>query len=154
MDFLKPYTAQLLSLLRIMSGLLVLQHGTTKYLNFPAGPMNNASPMTMSGAAGLFELVGGVLVVVGLFTRPVAFLLSGMTAVAYFYAHSSGGFFPILNARRAGGALLFRFPLSRRGRWWSVERRPGVAQGGLNLETCSTGFSSPQGRGEGDASSV
>ena len=52
MDFLKPYTAQLLSLLRIMSGLLVLQHGTTKYLNFPAGPMNNASPMTMSGAAG------------------------------------------------------------------------------------------------------
>src|SRR6476646_3945457 len=85
MDFLKPYTAQLLSLLRIMSGLLVLQHGTTKYLNFPAGPMNNASYQTMSGAAGLFELVCGALLVIGLFTRPAAFLLSGMTAVAYFY---------------------------------------------------------------------
>jgi putative oxidoreductase len=59
MDFLRPYTPHLLSVLRIMSGLLVLQHGTTKYLNFPAGPMNNASPLTMSGAAGLFELVFG-----------------------------------------------------------------------------------------------
>jgi hypothetical protein len=58
MDFLKPYTAQLLSVLLIMSGLLVLQHlqhGMTKYLNYPAGPMNNASPMTMSGAAGLLR---------------------------------------------------------------------------------------------------
>ena len=53
MDFLRPYTQQLLSLLRIMSGLLVLQHGTTKYLNFPAGPMNNASPMTMSRRSGV-----------------------------------------------------------------------------------------------------
>jgi len=77
MDFLKPYTSQLLSVLRIMSGLLLLQHGTTKYLNFPVGPMNNASPTTMGGAAGLFELVGGVLIIIGLFTRPVAFILAG-----------------------------------------------------------------------------
>ena len=98
MDFLRPYQSQLLSVLRIMSGLLLLQHGTTKYLNFPVGPMNNASPMTMSGAAGILELVGGVLLIIGLFTRPVAFILSGMTAVAYFYAHAPRGFFPILNA--------------------------------------------------------
>jgi putative oxidoreductase len=98
MDFLKPYTSQLLALLRIMAGLLLLQHGTMKYLNFPTGPGNNASPFTMSGAAGLLELVGGVLIVIGLFTRPVAFILSGMLAVAYFYGHaSSGEFFPILN---------------------------------------------------------
>ena len=56
MNFLRPFSAQLLSLLRIMSGLLLLQHGTTKYLNFPVGPMNNASPMTMSGAAVLHAL--------------------------------------------------------------------------------------------------
>ena len=91
MKFLQPYTAQLLSTLRIMSGLLFLQHGTTKYLNFPASPMNNASPLTMGGAAGLIELVGGVLIVIGLFTRPVAFILSGTMAAAYFYIHSPQG---------------------------------------------------------------
>ena len=109
MDFLRPYVLPLLSVLRIMTGLLLLQHGTTKYLNFPAGPMNNASPTTMSGAAGLLELVGGVLLIIGLFTRPVAFILSGMCAVAYFYSHAPRGFFPILN----GGELaaLYSFVL-------------------------------------------
>src|SRR5262249_13058845 len=68
MAFLRPFRAQLLSLLRIMTGLLILQHGSGKYLNFPAGPMNNASPLTPGGAAGLIELVGGVLVTIGLFT--------------------------------------------------------------------------------------
>jgi putative oxidoreductase len=53
MDFLKPYTSPLLSLFRFMTGLLFLQHGTIKYLNIPVGPMNNASPATMSGAAGI-----------------------------------------------------------------------------------------------------
>ncbi|MBS0243270.1 MAG: DoxX family protein [Proteobacteria bacterium] len=98
-----------LSLLRFMSGLLVLQHGTTKYLNIPVGPMNNASPATMSGAAGLIELVCGVLVVVGLFTRPAAFLLSGMTAVAYFLVHAPRGFFPILNAGELAVLYCFVF---------------------------------------------
>jgi putative oxidoreductase len=84
-----------------MSGLLFLQHGTTKFLNFPVGPMNNISPMTLGGAAGIIELVGGVLLVLGLFTRPVAFIASGMTAVAYFIAHAPQGFYPLLN----GGEL-------------------------------------------------
>lgn len=101
MNFIAPWTAQLLSVLRIMSGLLLLQHGTTKYLSFPAGPMSGISPLSMSGIAGLLEIAGGVLLVVGLFTRPVAFILSGMMAVAYFYAHAPRGFFPILN----GGEL-------------------------------------------------
>ena len=101
MDFLRPYAPQLLSLLRFMSGLLLLQHGTSKYLNFPVGPMNNASPATMGGAAGIIELVAGVLLVVGLFTRPAAFIAAGMCAVAYFYAHAGRGFFPLLN----GGEL-------------------------------------------------
>lgn len=90
-----------------MSGLLLLQHGTTKYLSIPAGPMNNASPLSMSGAAGLIELIGGVLLVIGLFTRPVAFVVSGMCAVAYFYAHAPRGFFPLLNGGEL--AVLYSF---------------------------------------------
>ena len=109
MGFLAPYSGILLSVLRIMTGLLLLQHGTTKYLSIPVGPMNNASPMTLSGAAGIMELVGGVLLILGLFTRPVAFLLSGMTAAAYFIAHAPRGFYPILNGGEL--AILYCFVL-------------------------------------------
>lgn len=123
MDFLRPYTAQMLSILRIMSGLLLLQHGTAKFLNFPEGPMNNASPLTLSGAAGLIELVFGVLLVIGLFTRFSAFIASGMTAVAYFYAHAGRDFFPILN----GGELavlysfVFLYLAAAGGGPWAVD---------------------------------
>ena len=96
MAFLRPFRAQILSVLRVMAGLLILQHGTGKYLNFPVGPMNNASPLTPGGAAGLIELVGGVLITIGLFTRLAALILSGTMAVAYFYAHAPRGFCPIL----------------------------------------------------------
>lgn len=100
-EFLNRFEPVMLSLLRVMSALLILQHGTGKFLNFPVGPMNNRSIATMSGAAGAFELLCGTLLVIGLFTRLNAFLLSGMTAVAYFYAHAGRDFFPILN----GGEL-------------------------------------------------
>jgi putative oxidoreductase len=124
MNFLRPYAPQLLSVLRIMSGLLVLQHGTTKYLNFPVGPMNNASPMTMSGAAGLIELIFGALLVIGLLTRYAAFVLSGMTAVAYFYAHAPAGFFPILNRGELAALYCFVFLyLAAAGPGpWSIDR--------------------------------
>ncbi len=124
MDILRPYSAQLLSVLRIISGLLLLQHGTTKYLNFPVGPMNNASPLTMGGAAGVLELIGGIMLIIGLFTRPVAFVLSGMTAVAYFFSHAPRGAFPILN----GGELavlycfVFLYLAAAGGGAWSVDR--------------------------------
>lgn len=101
MSFLSSLSPLFLSVLRIMTGLLLLQHGTTKYLSIPATPMSGASPFSMGGAAGILELVGGVLLILGLFTRPVAFILSGMLAVAYFYAHAPQGFYPILN----GGEL-------------------------------------------------
>lgn len=97
MQFLRPYRPQLLSVLRIATGLLILQHGSGKYLNFPVGPMNNASPLTAGGAAGLIELAAGILITLGLFTRLAAFILSGTMAVAYFYAHAPRGFYPILN---------------------------------------------------------
>ena len=120
---LRPYTAQLLSILRIMSGLLLLQHGTTKFLNFPEGPMNNASPLTMSGAAGLIELVFGALLVIGLFTRFSAFVASGLTAVAYFYAHAGRSFFPILNGGELAVlySILFLYLAAAGGGPWSVD---------------------------------
>jgi putative oxidoreductase len=109
MKFLKPYSPFLLSALRIMSGLLLLQHGTTKYLSFPETQMSGASPASMSGAAGLIELVGGGLIVAGLFTRPVSFIVSGMLAVAYFYAHAGRDFFPILNGGELAALYCFVF---------------------------------------------
>jgi putative oxidoreductase len=124
MPFLAPWTPQLLSVLRVVAGLLLLQHGTTKYLNFPAGPMNDASPFTMGGLAGVLELIGGVLIVIGLFTRPVAFILSGMLAVAYFYAHAPQGFFPILNGGELAAlyCFVFLYIAAAGGGAWSVDR--------------------------------
>lgn len=109
MTFLSPYTPQLLSLLRFMSGLLLLQHGMTKYLGIPESAMTGASPFTPGGAAGVLELVGGALLVVGLFTRPVAFILSGMLAVAYFYAHAPQGSYPLLNGGELAVLYCFTF---------------------------------------------
>ena len=109
MDFLKPYTPQIRSILRIMSGLLILQHGTSKYLSFPPSQMSNTPAMSMGGAAGILELVGGVLLVIGLFTRPVAFVLSGMCAVAYFYAHAGRSFYPLLNGGELAALYSFVF---------------------------------------------
>ena len=129
MDFLKPYTSRLLSVLRVMSALLLLQHGTGKYLSIPVGPMNNASPVTMSGTAGILELIGGVLLILGLFTRPVAFILSGMCAVAYFYAHYPRGFFPILNGGELAAlySFVFLYLAAAGGGAWSVDKARGAA---------------------------
>lgn len=109
MNFLQPYSSLLLSALRFMSGLLVLQHGTTKLLAFPVTQHTGTPLASMSGAAGVIELVCGALVTVGLFTRPAAFLLSGMTAAAYFLAHAGRGFFPILNGGELAALYCFTF---------------------------------------------
>ena len=94
---------QALGVLRIMSGLLFLEHGTQKFLSFPPGEMAGMGwALNNPGAyAGIIELVAGVLIVVGLFTRPAAFIASGMTAVAYWMVHAPQNFFPINN----GGEL-------------------------------------------------
>jgi putative oxidoreductase len=109
MDFLRPYQQQLLSLLRFVIGLLLLHHGTTKYLNFPVGAMNNMNPTNIYGIAGMFELVCGALLVLGLFTRLAAFVASGLAAIAYFYAHNPRGFYPVYNGGEA--AILYAFAL-------------------------------------------
>lgn len=95
-----PY---LLSILRIIAAFLFVQYGTTKLLAFPAAVMpggGTASLTSIAGVAGALELVGGALLLAGLFTRPVAFVLSGQMAVAYFMGHAGQGFWPVLN----GGA--------------------------------------------------
>jgi putative oxidoreductase len=101
------WSPRMLSVLRIMTGLLFLEHGTQKFFAFP--PRANPAPALFSllGLQGILELVGGILIVIGLFTRPVAFILAGDMAVAYFYAHAPRGFFPTLNMGQL--AILFSF---------------------------------------------
>src|SRR4029077_2482676 len=93
-----------------MAGLMLFEHGTAKILKFPAVPtMANLDLSSLPGIAGYFELVGGALLVIGLFTRPVAFILAGLAAVAYFYAHAPRGFFPILNGGELAALYCFGF---------------------------------------------
>ena len=99
-------TSKILSLVRIVSGLLFLEHGTSKYLGFPAVP-RVPEPLSLGGIGGILELIGGALLVLGLFTRPVAFLLSGEMAVAYFISHFPRNFFPLINGGDA--AILYCF---------------------------------------------
>jgi putative oxidoreductase len=97
-SFCQTWSPRVLSVLRIMTALLLLQHGTAKYLGFPpVADFANLQFLSMLGASGALELVGGVLMLIGLFTRPVAFILSGFMAVAYFLAHAPQGFYPMLN---------------------------------------------------------
>ncbi|MGH6849800.1 MAG: DoxX family protein [Methylocella sp.] len=89
---------RLLALLRIVTALLLLQHGTAKLFGFPRVAMfDNLQLLSLLGVAGVLEFGGGVLLLLGIFTRPVAFILSGEMAVAYFLAHAQKSFFPILN---------------------------------------------------------
>jgi putative oxidoreductase len=96
------------SVLRIVAGLAFLEHGTGKLLGFPHGlPFIDKMPAGLLYFTGTIELVGGTLIVLGLFTRPVAFVLSGFMAVAYFMAHFPMSFFPAINFGEP--AVLFCF---------------------------------------------
>jgi len=100
----------LLSILRIMTGLLLLEHGSGKLLGFPGGlPFIDQMPVGLLWFTGLMEFIGGLLITIGLFTRPVAFVLSGFCAFAFFLAHFPRSFFPAINGGEA--AVLFCFVL-------------------------------------------
>ena len=99
----QPYV---LSILRIVVGLLFLEHGMSRLFGFPS-PIPTPPVMTMYWFAGCIEFAGGILVLVGLFTRPAAFIMSGEMAFAYFISHAPRGFFPILN--NGDGAILYCF---------------------------------------------
>jgi putative oxidoreductase len=106
MESMTAWEPRALSVLRIITGLMIIQHGMAKYLGFPAVPaLANVQPLSMPGIGGMIELVGGALLILGLFTQPVAFILSGEMAVAYFMAHAPKSFFPLIN----GGTLAIIF---------------------------------------------
>jgi putative oxidoreductase len=99
---------RILGVLRIVVGLLFLAHGTAKLFGVPHIAMfDDLQLFSLSGLAGVLELVGGIMIVLGLFTRPVAFVLSGLMAVAYFMAHAPKAFLPILNGGEL--AVLYSF---------------------------------------------
>lgn len=106
-SFLTPWAPRLLSVLRIVAAFLFMQHGAQKLfgvLGKEAVPL-----MTQAGVAGVLEFFGGLLLLVGLFTRPVAFLLSGTMAVAYFQAHAPQGFWPVVNKGELAVLYCFLF---------------------------------------------
>ena len=108
MSKLEQWSPRVLSLLRIMTALLFIEHATMKFFAFPAampGPAGALPPIII--AAGIIELVGGTLIALGLFTRPAAFIASGTMAVAYFMAHASQSFWPAVNQGEA--AIMFCF---------------------------------------------
>jgi putative oxidoreductase len=101
-----PYA---LAVLRIVSGLIFLEHGTQKFLSFPPGDRaaSGWAFADLGAVAGIFELVAGFLVMIGWFTRPAAFVASGTMAIAYWYAHAPQNFFPVNNMGDA--AILYCF---------------------------------------------
>ena len=102
--------AQLLSVLRIVAAFLFILHGTQKLFAFPVSePRDPAAIVSLMGLAGILEVFGGSLLLLGLFTRPVAFLLAGEMAVAYFKSHAPQGFWPILNRGELAALYCFLF---------------------------------------------
>ncbi len=122
----RSWTPHLLSVLRIFAAFLFMQVGTAKLFALPGAvmPDGGTAPLgSLAGIAGVLETFGGLLLLIGLFTRPVAFLLSGEMAVAYFYAHAPQGFWPVLNqgAPAALYSFLFLYLSAAGAGPWSVD---------------------------------
>jgi putative oxidoreductase len=121
--FSSAWAPRLLSVLRIVAAFLIMQHGAQKLFGFPSGP---AVPLTsMMGFVGALEFFGGLLLLLGLFTRPAAFILSGLMAVAYFMAHAPQGFWPILNKGELAViyCFVFLYLAFAGGGPWSVDNQ-------------------------------
>ena len=110
MNALNRFAPAVLSLLRIASAYMFMLHGTAKFFSFPVS-MGGGSPLGIYLAAAILEVGGGLLLLLGLLTRPVAFILSGQMAVAYFMAHASQGnaLFPIANGGESAALFSFLF---------------------------------------------
>ena len=106
METLTAWAPRALSVLRIITGLMIIQHGMAKLLGFPVvASFANLNPLSLIGAAGFIELIGGALLIIGFLTQPVAFIVSGEMAFAYFMVHAPKSFFPLIN----GGTLAIAF---------------------------------------------
>ena len=125
MRFLAPYQGIILSFVRIASAYMFILHGTTKAFGFPSAPQYPLEWMSIFGAAAALELVGGTLLLLGLFTRPVAFILSGQMAVAYFMVHAKSAlFFPLVNHGESAAlfSLIFLYFAAPGGGSLSLDR--------------------------------
>ena len=101
-ETMAAWAPRALSVLRIVTGLMIIEHGMAKLLSWPVvAAFAQLKLFSLLGLAGTLELVGGALLILGLFTQPAAFILSGEMAVAYFMVHAPRGFFPLVN----GGSL-------------------------------------------------
>lgn len=125
---LNPWAPRVLSVVRIVAGLIFLAHGTQKLLGFPASDMNPPA-FSIFWFAGAIELVAGTLITIGLFTRPAAFLASGTMAAAYFIAHAPQNFFPSLNGGDAAilYCFFFLYLVFAGPGTWSVDAKRGAA---------------------------
>ena len=121
---LTRWTPRILSVLRIVAAFLFMQHGTQKWLAFPVARATPTELWTLSGAAGVLELGGGFLLLLGLYTRPVAFVLSGLMAFAYFIAHAPANFWPIVNRGELAAlyCFVFLYIAAAGGGPWSADR--------------------------------
>jgi putative oxidoreductase len=131
-SFQAKWTPRVLSILRIVAAFLLMQHGLQKVFGVlvptpaPGAPSSHGtfSLFSLMGVAGILEFAGGLLVLLGLFTRPVAFILSGLLAVAYFMSHAPGGFWPILNRGELAAiySFVFLYLAVAGGGEWSLDR--------------------------------
>ena len=136
-SFYSQWTPRILSVLRMITAFLFMQHGGQKLFGFPA-PSQAVHPLfSLIGMAGILEFFGGLLLLIGLFSRPVAFLLSGQMAVAYFMAHAPQGFWPLLNKGELAVmyCFVFLYIATRGSGVWSVDDCAGIGSTG---GTCAT----------------
>jgi len=120
----RNWAPRVLSILRIAAALFFLQHGFAKLLGFPhVAYFDGLQLFSLIGLAGVLEIVGSLLLLVGLFTRPVAFILSGEMAVAYFTAHAPASFFPLLNQGELAAlySFVFLYLAAAGGGAWSLD---------------------------------
>lgn len=124
-SFYSTWEPRLLSVLRIMAGFLLMPHGAQKLFGFLAAQQAtaNALPLRLT-IAGVLELFGGFLIFIGLFTRPVAFILSGLMAAAYFLSHAPQGFWPLQNRGELAAlyCFVFLYMAVAGGGAWSLDR--------------------------------
>ena len=123
---MSDWEPRMLSILRLMAGLLFMEHGVAKLFGFPTAAMHPAFA-SLLWFAGVLECFGGALVALGLFTRAVAFLLSGEMAIAYFMVHAPRSFFPLLNGGEAAVlyCFVFLYLVFAGGGAWSLDRLRG-----------------------------
>jgi putative oxidoreductase len=121
----QAWSERTLSILRIVAALLYLEHGLAKFFGFPhVANFDNLNLVSLIGVAGLIETIGSALLLLGLFTRIAAFIMSGEMAFAYFMSHAPRGFFPILNNGEVAVlyCFLFLYFAVAGGGAWSIDQ--------------------------------